>query len=240
LIDSLGNHFHINVVIKGINRSICSPTIIDSRATALFVSKHFVQCHHIIYSLLPNIIASYNIDGSKNKAGLLTHFACLTLMISSWNKPTNFFVIDLGPEDIILRLPWLKKVNPAIDWNSDEIEIPNSPEQFTLSLPHVLEANYSERQAWIKAGIITDASDEIWVCAGYTLFTKLTMKADEGKVKKTFEELVSKEYQCHAKVFSETKSHRLLKHQPWNHTIDLKPNTPEILKTKVYPMPINE
>jgi hypothetical protein len=74
LIDPLGNHFHVNVVIKGINRSICSLAIIDSKATALFISKHFVQYHHIIYLPLPNTIALHNINGSKNKAGLLTHF----------------------------------------------------------------------------------------------------------------------------------------------------------------------
>jgi hypothetical protein len=120
------------------------------------------------------------------------------------------------------------------------MEILNSPEQFTPSPSHLLKANCLERQAWIKAGLITDASNEIWVCAGYILSTKLAMKASEGKVKKTFEELVPKEYRCHAKVFLETESHRLPKHQPWDHTIDLKPNAPETLKTKVYPMPINE
>jgi hypothetical protein len=51
------------------------------------------------------------------------------------------------------------------------------------------------------------------------------MKADEGKVKKMFEELVPKEYQCHAKVFSETESHRLPKHQSWDHIINFKPDT---------------
>jgi hypothetical protein len=66
------------------------------------------------------------------------------------------------------------------------------------------------------------------------------VEAGEGKAKKMFEELVPKEYQCHAKVFLKTKSHRLLKHQSWDHTIDLKPDAPETLKTKVYPMPINE
>jgi hypothetical protein len=108
----------------------------------------------------------------------------------------------------------LKKVNPTIDWDSSEIEIPNSPEQFTPSFPHVLEANCSEQQAWIKAGIITDTSNEIWVYARYILSIKLAMEASEGKVKKTFEELVPKEYQCHAKVFLESESHRLPKHQP--------------------------
>jgi hypothetical protein len=33
------------------------------------------------------------------------------------------------------------------------------------------------------------------------------MKAGEGKAKKMFKELISKKYQCHAKVFSETESH---------------------------------
>jgi hypothetical protein len=135
--------------------------MIDSGATALFVNKRFVQCHHIICSPLLNTIALHNIDGSKNKAGSLTHFACLTLTIGSWNEPTNFLVTDLGPEDIILGLPWLKKVNPTIDWDSGEMEISNSPEQFTPSPPHLLKANHSECRAWIKAGIITDASNEI-------------------------------------------------------------------------------
>jgi hypothetical protein len=134
----------------------------------------------------------------------------------------------------------LKKVNPTIDWDSGEIEIPNSPEQFTLSPPHLFETNRLERQTWIKAGIITDVSNEIWVCAGYTLSTELAIKAGEGKVKKMFEELVPKEYQRYIKVFSETESHKLPKHQPWDHTIDLKPDAPETLKTKVYPIPINE
>jgi hypothetical protein len=239
-IDSLGNHFRVNVIIKGINRSICSLAIIDSGATALFISKRFVQRHHIICSPLPNTIALHNIDGSKNKARSLTHFARLTLTIGSWNEPTNFLITDLGPKDIILGLPWLKKVNPTIDWDSSEMEIPNSLEQFTPFPPHVLEANRLECQAWIKAGIITDASNEIWVYTGYTLSTKLAMKAGEGKAKKTFEELVLKEYQRYAKVFSETESYRLPKHQPWDHTIDLKPNAPETLKMKVYPMPINK
>jgi hypothetical protein len=121
--------------------------MIDSGATALFVSKRFVQRYHVICSPLPNTIALHNIDGSKNKAGSLTHFTRLTLTIGSWNKPTAFLVTDLGPEDIILRLPWLKKVNPTINWDSGEMEIPNSPEQFTPSPPHLVEANRSERRA---------------------------------------------------------------------------------------------
>jgi hypothetical protein len=57
--------------------------MIDSGATALFVSKRFVQHYYIIYSLLLNTIALHNIGSSKNKARSLTHFAHLTLTIGS-------------------------------------------------------------------------------------------------------------------------------------------------------------
>jgi hypothetical protein len=52
--------------------------------------------------------------------------------------------------------------------------------------------------------------------------------------------MVPTEYLKHRKVFSEKESHRLPKHQPWDHTIDLKPDAPQQIKSKVYPMPINK
>jgi hypothetical protein len=41
-------------------------------------------------------------------------------------------------------------------------------------------------------------------------------------------------------VFSEQESDRLPEHKPYDHTIDLKPDAPETLQSKVYPMPVNE
>ena len=52
--------------------------------------------------------------------------------------------------------------------------------------------------------------------------------------------MVPAAYHKFAKVFSENESQRLPKHQFWDHTIDLKPDAPETLKSKVYPMPLNE
>jgi hypothetical protein len=52
--------------------------------------------------------------------------------------------------------------------------------------------------------------------------------------------MVSKEYHKYSKVFSEIDSHCLPQHRPWNHAIDLKPDAPKTLKSKVYPIPHNE
>ena len=41
-------------------------------------------------------------------------------------------------------------------------------------------------------------------------------------------------------MFSETESKRLPEHKSYDHAIDLKPDTPETIRSKVYPMPVNE
>jgi hypothetical protein len=48
--------------------------------------------------------------------------------------------------------------------------------------------------------------------------------------------MVPEEYRDFAKVFSEEESHRLPKHQPWDHVIDLEPDAVKHWKVKLYPM----
>jgi hypothetical protein len=72
------------------------------------------------------------------------------------------------------------------------------------------------------------------------LSTKLAAKANEAKAKKTFEQMVPKEYHKYSKVFSEVDSHRLPQYRPWDHAIDLKLDALETLKSKVYPISHNK
>lgn len=48
--------------------------------------------------------------------------------------------------------------------------------------------------------------------------------------------MVPESYRMYAKVFSEQESKRLPEHKPWDHAIELHPNAPETLRTKIYPM----
>lgn len=214
--------------------------MIDSGATALFLSKRFVEHNHIYKHPLEHVIALHNIDGTNNKAGGLTHYARLTLTVGDHEEKAEFLITDLGPEDVILGLPWLKRVNPTIDWENGEIEIPSDQEDTESPSFERINANRQQRRHWLKSGILENTTDELWCHAGFTYSTKLAAEANKAKVHRTFEEMVPKEYHEHSKVFSEEESHRLPQHQPWDHTIDLKPDAPETLKSKVYPMPMNE
>jgi hypothetical protein len=62
------------------------------------------------------------------------------------------------------------------------------------SLFKKINANHATCCTWIKAGIISETTDELLCCAGFTLSTELAAKANEAKAKKTFEQVVSKEY----------------------------------------------
>ena len=76
--------------------------MIDSGATACFVSQRFVERHQLLMIPLERNIALHNIDGSKNKAGQITHRARIGMKIGSYSETSDFFVTDIGPEDVIL------------------------------------------------------------------------------------------------------------------------------------------
>jgi hypothetical protein len=214
--------------------------MLDSGAMAVFINEKFVTQHNILCYLLTRPITLHNINGSINKTGSLIHFAYLTMNISSkYTKKLDFLITDLGPEDIILGLPWLCRINPKVDWDTGTIELSNSPEPDPLpddSLFEKISVNCAICHTWIKASIIRETINELWCCTGFMLSTELAAKANKAKAKKTFKQMVSKEYHEYFKVFSEVDSHHLPQHQLWDHAIDFKPNALETLKSKVYPI----
>jgi predicted aspartyl protease len=215
--------------------------MIDSGATGLFLNKRVVDQHKIMTLKLKQRISLHNIDGSKNKAVGITHYARLNMKIGDTAKKTNFFITDIGPEDIILGLPWLKEANPIIDWDEGKITLESGIAEIEPPAPFTtLKTSRTERRAWVKSGLLEDFTDEIWCCASMTYSTQLAAEVNEKKYGRPLEEMVPTKYLKHKKVFSEEESHRLPKHQPWDHAIDLKTDAPQQIKLKVYPMPVNE
>ncbi|KAG2011536.1 hypothetical protein CC2G_011641 [Coprinopsis cinerea AmutBmut pab1-1] len=92
---------------------------------------------------------------------------------------------------------------------------------------------------WVRKGLIEDTGDELWCTAGFTYSQQIVEKSQKAKPQKSFEEMVPPRYR-HVSVFSESESHRLPEHKPWDHTINLIAGAPATMRTKVYPMSQNE
>lgn len=243
-LNSSSSHFRVSVLLKGRQRSTRTAAMIDSGATALFISRRFVTKNQVFLHPLHSSIPLFNIDGTHNAAGSITHYARLQLSMGDYVERLEFLVTDLGPEDVVLGLPWLRKVNPDIDWEKGTMELGEEEREATGAewTPRIerIAANRVQRRKWWKDKVLEDTTEELWCAAGYTYSTELAQKANQDKPKRTFEEIVPEEYRQYSKVFSETESERLPEHKPYDHAIDLKPDAPETLRSKVYPMPPNE
>ena len=119
------SHFRVPIKLQGRFKSTNSAAMIDSGATGLFLHQRFADRHRIFTRRLPHPITLYNIDGTPNEAGKITHSARLLSTIDHNDHPQllEYLITNLGSEDIILGLPWLRKVNPAIDWKKGQLII---------------------------------------------------------------------------------------------------------------------
>ena len=82
----------------------------------------------------------WNIDGTTNRAGRLTHFIDLLVQTKGQEKKMRFLVTDLGIEDVILGYPWLSTFEPQFSWKDVTVDmnilpvIIRSPDWYTLVL----------------------------------------------------------------------------------------------------------
>ena len=60
------------------------------------------------------------------------------------------------------------------------------------------------------------------------------------KTVRTWDQIVPPHYHGHAKVFSEEAAHRFPESREWDHAIDLKPDAPNTMDCKVYPLSLTE
>jgi len=103
--------------------------LIDSGADGIFIDKKFILEWKIALAPLDKNIMPLNIDGTKNKSGVIRHCTWLNLKIGKWNILTRFLITDLGKEEIILGLPWLKEHNPQINWLEGTMNIEKQSNQ---------------------------------------------------------------------------------------------------------------
>jgi hypothetical protein len=218
--------------------------MVDSGASTLFISRAFVKTNHICTRKLEKPVTLYNIDGTENKAGAITEVAPLKMKSGPVEEHWEFVVTDLGPEDVVLGIEWLRKMNPAVNWAQGEMKFKGGKKETEEDedgpKAEKVEGNRKDRREWLRAGILEEQGDEVWCMAGFTYSQAIAEKGKAGERPKTFEEMVPAHYRDFSRVFSEDESARLPKHQPWDHTIDLQEDAPGTIRSKVYPMAHHE
>src|ERR1700761_6267999 len=156
------SHFHISFYLEGRNRTTKVAAMFDSGATSLFINHKYASKHNMMKIPLEHPILLYNIDGSRNKAGSITHKVRLNLRVGKDKEKFDFYITSLGPKKVILGLPWLRHRNPQINWQEGTMRL-NTDQQFDqepleLVVTHIA-ANCMECR-WLLAEKVLDTSQD--------------------------------------------------------------------------------
>ena len=98
-------------------------SLIDCGAQGEFIDKDFAEKNGFPLARLEKPIIARNVDGTPNKRGTITHYTWANLQVDNVATKERLLAVGLGKENIILGLPWLKRINPDIDWVKGTLRI---------------------------------------------------------------------------------------------------------------------
>ena len=98
--------------------------LIDSRATGNFIDLGLLSLTNFPLKRLPQPIGTFNIDGTPNRRGTILWKAHTCIALPHGTDDLDLMVISLGRKQIILGMPWLRSINPRIDWKSNTLSFP--------------------------------------------------------------------------------------------------------------------
>uniref|UniRef100_A0A0W0G221 Pro-pol protein n=1 Tax=Moniliophthora roreri TaxID=221103 RepID=A0A0W0G221_MONRR len=169
-------------------------------------------------------IKVYNIDGTQNKIGWITHLVTIDLSVGNQTMMETLLISGLGPEQFILGLPWLQDHNPDINWVTGVIKfrpkrkiLAKRPlKLFTGILDQVQDDKVLIR-SFIQG---QEDSDEIRINAKLST-SQVLAQAHQVKAK-PLEELIPLYLSDYADHFEKRKSERFPPSQSCDHAIELK------------------
>jgi hypothetical protein len=86
--------------------------LVDSGATDCFLDWKYVKRHQLPTRKLDRAIPVYNVDGSLNNDGSITHKCDMKIQHKDHVEKLWFYVTRIGNEEIILGHSWLKSTTP--------------------------------------------------------------------------------------------------------------------------------
>jgi len=141
--------------------------LVDSGATDNFIHPKFVKRLRVGTQELERSMKIWNIDGTTNRAGRLTHYVDLLVKTKGQEKKMRFLVTDLGVEDVILGYPWLATFEPQFSWKDAVVDtnvlpvIIRSPDWHTLVLrPSIRRAKVDQESSIANTRIGRTVTDE--------------------------------------------------------------------------------
>jgi hypothetical protein len=172
---------------------------------------------------LPTLRRLFNVDGTENKSRALQYYMDLQVRTGATNTSLQFFLSNLGEHKAILEYPWFVATQPRIDWKRGWID--------HSQLPVILKAHNAKKAIFVpqNKNVPRKPLPNQYYIGSVTIHPEQTNRTEDPHA-------IPKEYTHHKKVFSEKRSQRLPRHTIWDHAIELLPDAPPTLPTRLIPL----
>jgi hypothetical protein len=216
--------------------------LLDSGATENFVDYKTMARLWLGTKKLERSRPVINIDGTTNAAGAITHYCDLMVTKGDKKGREGFYVTNLGKDRFIFGYPWLRTFNLEINWTTGIVQGPQ------VRIETLLKGNLTrneQRQEATKIAIAQlEEGDELYMAIQFiktdpveinkmTLAQQMAEKAYNTSKVNT-EDTIPAVFRRHWKIFSEEESRQLPLQRKWDHKIELKPDAPDVINSKVY------
>jgi len=204
--------------------------LVDSEATENFIDHREVIRLRLGTKKLVKPLMGYNMDDTPNKHGHITDYVDLMIKQGTHKKRMQFLVSNLGENRLILEYPWLREINPGLDWKQGKI-IGSCIQIHTLNRAIGLD------MFQIHIDDMTmklDPEEELhYQINRLTTATEMALK-NYDPTKVNTEATIPSHLRQFAKVFSNEEAQRFPPNRPWDHHIQLKPNAPDTINGKIF------
>lgn len=114
-------HLFISVTLSFPGRkSITTHALVDSGATASFISSDFVKRHSLPLALKPDPMPVYTVGSRPLVSGSVTYQVLTRLNLRAHSENIALGVVQVS-YPVILGLDWLRRHNPAVDWVTTQL-----------------------------------------------------------------------------------------------------------------------
>ncbi len=183
----------IPVLFESAHATAEREVLVDSGATDNFISKNLLHRLKIGYLPVETPIKIWNVDGTHNQDGAISHFTDLQVRTRNETKTLRFLITNLGRDEVILGYPWLTAFEPIIHWKDATLDKKCQPVIISSIQPEEAQiATTITEEEW-EDTIQKDKEEPYAMIRKITTASELAQKAMD-KTKRTFEQMVPEEY----------------------------------------------
>ena len=117
----------IGLSAKGSNKVHPCRALLHSGANGVFIDRAWADSKGLPLTQLPYPLTVYNVDGTKNTAGDITHSTIVSIDYKGHLEEVTAEVTELGRTPFILGYTWLHKHNPEVNWKEGSLRLSRCP-----------------------------------------------------------------------------------------------------------------